>query len=75
MKIALSKDTFDLLSFIEQITHQNKDKIIFEALREYLEDLEDYKAALEAEKRLLKNPKLISIDDVMKEANINTGEI
>ena len=75
MTITLSKQTQNLLDYAQKEINQDTDIIIFNALRSYLEDLEDYKSALDAEKRLLKNPNCISLDELAKKANINASEL
>lgn len=53
MNITLSKEAQNLLHLAQENTKQPIEAIITKALANYLEDLEDYKSAQEAEKRLL----------------------
>ena len=75
MNITLSKEAQNLLHLAQENTKQPIETIITKALANYLEDLEDYKSAQEAEKRLLSGTSFISIEDLAKKAKLNASEI
>lgn len=66
MNITLSKEAQNLLHLAQENTKQPIEAIITKALANYLEDLEDYKSAQEAEKRLLMGTSFIGIKDLAK---------
>ncbi len=74
MQIILSQETQELLRLAQKEAKQDENSVIFSALRNYIEDLKDYKSALNAEKRL-ENSRFVSIDELMKEAKIDASEI
>lgn len=61
MNITLSKEAQNLLHLAQENTKQPIEAIITKALANYLEDLEDYKSAQEAEKRLLSGTLLLAL--------------
>lgn len=71
----ISQEIEHLLTLTQKESDLSKEQILTNALQNYLEDMQDYKSALEAEKRLLKNPRLSSLDELMKKANINASEL
>ncbi|MCX2683756.1 hypothetical protein OQH60_07770 [Campylobacter sp. MIT 21-1685] len=75
MNITLSKEAQNLLHLAQENTKQPLDEIITKVLANYLEDLEDYKSAQEAEKRLLSGTSFIGIEDLAKKAKLNASEI
>ena len=75
MNITLSKEAQNLLHLAQENTKQPIETIITKALVNYLEDLEAYKSAQEAEKRLLNGTSFISIEDLAKKAKLNASEI
>ena len=75
MNITLSKEAQNLLHLAQENTKQPIETIITKALVTYLEALEDYKSAQEAEKRLLNGTSFISIEDLAKKAKLNASEI
>ena len=74
MQIILSQETQELLRLAQKEAKQDENSVIFSALANYIEDLKDYKSALNAEKRL-ENSRFVSIDELMKEAKIDASEI
>jgi|GEM_PF-2916096 len=70
MNITLSKEAQNLLHLAQENTKQPIEVIITKALANYLEDLEDYKSAQEAEKRLLSGTSFIGIEDLAKKHNL-----
>lgn len=75
MQVILSQETQDLLRLIQKETGQDENSVILNALESYIEDLEDYHSALEAEKRLLANSSCISVEELMQKANIDASEV
>ena len=75
MHITLSKEAQNVLHLAQENTKQPIETIITKALANYLEDLEDYKSAQKAEKRLLSGTSFISIEDLAKKAKLNASEI
>ena len=75
MQITLSPKAQELLYFAQKTTNQDENSVILNALESYIEDLEDYHSALEAEKRLLANSNCISVDELMQKANIDASEV
>ena len=74
MNIALSKEAQNLLHLAQENTKQPIEAIITKALANYLEDLEDYKSAQEAEATTQRHS-LIGIEDLAKKAKLNASEI
>ncbi len=70
ISLNLPQETQNLLLFAQKETKKSKENIITEALVSYLEDLEDYKSAMEAEKRMSKNEEFINAQDLFKQAGI-----
>ncbi len=66
MQITLSPQAQELLYLVQKTTNQDENSVIFNALTSYMEDLQDYRSALEAEKRLLANSSCISVEELMK---------
>lgn len=75
MNITLSQEAQNLLHLATEHTKQPAETIITKALANYLEDLEDYKSAQEAEERLLSSTSLITLEDLAKKAKLNASEI
>ncbi|MGI0439704.1 hypothetical protein ACRE1S_04140 [Helicobacter himalayensis] len=75
MNITLSQEAQTLLHRAQKSTKDPAETIITKALANYLEDLEDYKSAQVAEKRLLSGTSLITLEDLAKKAKLNAGEI
>lgn len=75
MQITLSPKAQELLYLAQKTTNQDENSVILNALESYIEDLEDYHSALEAEKRLLANSSCISVDELMQKANIDASEV
>lgn len=75
MQITLSPKAQELLYLVQKRTKQDENSVIFNALTSYIEDLEDYHSALEAEKRLLANSSCVSVEELMKKAKIDASEI
>lgn len=74
MQVALSSEAEKLLRLAQKETKQDENGVILSALTSFIEDLQDYKAALRAEKRL-GNSSFASIDELMQKANIGASEI